>query len=533
MTSPSRDGPMLSSSPISIRGSSPSHRRSGSPDDLSDITSRARHSPTRTRSIDPNDPQVRERQRTMDVDMAMQLSRARRDTLHPSPGLVSPYELTHPSPHPTQPSPEHTFPSLSVLSPHPEHEAEAMPDMVAEDIADEDTLAPHRQPSINNLQHLHQAHDPTLLVSLAQSNSPNVNEDPSASNYGLPTYQANVSHSNFDFSIMEEFAAAEKRRLGLSTSAVTRFPSGDSRGKATASEVALPGSGQEGQQEEGPSDSSSQRAPPHRKLSTSTPNPRLHRKGIGGKMALFERTSGEPPSSLSARLGFVLSGHPEASYDNIPGMSNPPGLPPTGILNTGHDRPYRFSFYSNALSATIHARSLSELPAEGQTFEELFSGINPPTNTSSDHPNDCPRNVVFTPPEPANRVSPGPTGPGNHQRPPNFAEATSSNNANSNRRSLGADAKIGQPAGDNDTDSNTWWLDVLNPTDEEMKMLSKVTCNFRSALISILLLTSLGRFCPFLGVLHPSSDNGGYPYGGDARENRTLPELFPRVFPKF
>jgi len=74
----------------------------------------------------------------------------------------------------------------------------------------------------------------------------------------------------------------------------------------------------------------------------------------------------------------------------------------------GHDRPYRFSFHSNALPSAIHARSLGELPADGQTFEQLFSGVTSP------------------------------------------------------------------PAGSSDSDNNTWWLDILNPTDEEMKMLSKV-----------------------------------------------------------
>ncbi|KAJ6616267.1 magnesium transporter [Mycena sp. CBHHK59/15] len=102
------------------------------------------------------------------------------------------------------------------------------------------------------------------------------------------------------------------------------------------------------------------------------------------------------------------------------------GIP--GILHTGHDRPYRFSFYSNALPATIHARSLSELPAEGQSFTDLFSG----------------------------RASrPGPT--------PVVGERTP---RHSNYKPLGEHP--------HDPESNTWWLDVQSPTDDEMKMLSKV-----------------------------------------------------------
>lgn len=466
MSSPPHDAAVLSSSPISIHNNSPTRRRSGSSEDFSGIANRARHSPTRVRpSFDPNDPQVRERQRTMDVDLAMQLSRARRETLHMSPTTpVTPYDPTHPRPHPPQPSLEHSFPNLSVLPPHPEHDAEAIPEMSLEDVASDDNSSPQRQPSIDNLQHLNQTHDPTLLVSLAQSH---VNEDREVLNYGLPTYQANATHSSFDFSKMEEYAAAEKERLGLGSPIATRFPSNTFRGKAPTTEISGPASGEDGQPEDGPSELNPNRLR-HRKLSVSNPNPR-HRKGIGGKMALFESTSGETPSG---RLGFVLSGQADISSDIIPGVSNPPGLPPSGILNTGHDRPYRFSFYSNVLSATIHARSLSELPAEGQTFEQLFSGTNSPNGVPFDRLAEPSRNNLFTSSDPSSGASPVPVALGGP--PPNFAEATSSNGANMNRQSFGVDAKTGQPPGDI-ADSNTWWLDVQNPTDEEMKMLSKAS----------------------------------------------------------
>ncbi len=468
MTTPPHDGAVLTSSPISIRGNSPARRRSGSSEDFNDLSSRARHSPTRVRSsFDPNDPQVRERQRTMDVDMAMQLSRARRETLHMSPTTpATPYDPTHPLPHPPQPPLEHGFPGLSVLPPHPEHEAEEVPEMSLDDIVSDETSIPRHQPSIDNLQHLNQTHDPSLLVSLAQSGPPLPNEDRSVLNYGLPTYQANATHSSFDFSRMEEFAVTEKQRLGLASPTVTRFTSGAFRGRASTTEASAPAPGEDAQPESGPSEPTLQRLR-HRKLSTSNPNPR-HRKGIGGKMALFESTSGEAPSG---RLGFVLSGQAEGSSDNITGVPGSSGIPSGGILSTGHDRPYRFSFYSNSLSATIHARSLSELPAEGQTFEQLFSGINPPNGVPLDRFTEPPRNSFFTPPDLPSRASPGPAGLGGP--PPNFAEATSSNGVNMNRRSFGVDAKMGQSTSDID-DSNTWWLDIQNPVDEEMKMLSKV-----------------------------------------------------------
>ena len=82
-------------SPVSVS------RRSLSPSEVSD---RPRPSPALPRSFDPNDAQVRERQRTMDVDMAMQLSRARRDTLHASP--VAAFSSPQSIPNDDQPQPD-------------------------------------------------------------------------------------------------------------------------------------------------------------------------------------------------------------------------------------------------------------------------------------------------------------------------------------------------------------------------------------------------------------------------------------------
>ncbi|EIM87810.1 cora-domain-containing protein [Stereum hirsutum FP-91666 SS1] len=169
-------------------------------------------------------------------------------------------------------------------------------------------------------------------------------------------------------------------------------------------------------------------------------------------MALFEGgAAGAPPPSFTRAPHLFQGGSGGAilsavsSYENIPDTLGIPIPPPAGAstgvaggsasgtgagaasgadpgtgLGLGHDRPYRFSFYSNLLSATIHARSLSELPAEGQTFEELFTAA-------------------------------GGSG---------LASKTALNDRG--------------PGGAGDPELHTWWLDVLSPTDEEMKMLSQV-----------------------------------------------------------
>lgn len=229
-------------------------------------------------------------------------------------------------------------------------------------------------------------------------------------------------------------------------------------------------------------------------------------------MALFEQSNAPPPSlafraphlSASGTGPTTLSAVP--SYDNLPdvltgiggtqnGVGSPPGIlqiPPSG-LGSGHDRPYRFSFYSNSLSATIHARSLSELPAEGQTFEELFSGLKPPSDTTSATMNNISR--------PSTRMS-GAGGIGVQTKSgvstpvplsmplPERQSGISKMSAITRGLGNGFHGGVGPGGGGfgaggggpngvgrangNASDTNTWWLDIQSPTDEEMKLLTKV-----------------------------------------------------------
>ncbi|KPV75990.1 uncharacterized protein RHOBADRAFT_14111 [Rhodotorula graminis WP1] len=116
----------------------------------------------------------------------------------------------------------------------------------------------------------------------------------------------------------------------------------------------------------------------------------------------------------TANGGGVGSGAGAGGYGTQGGEAS--GGPARGA-KVGGPRPYRFSFYSNALPSTIHARSLAEIPGEGQSFEELFLGSRQP-------PGEKPRTGVMR--------------------------------------------------SDEDAEANTWWLDVMCPTDQEMKVLSKV-----------------------------------------------------------
>ena len=303
------------------------------------------------------DPDARERQRTLDVDMALHLSRARHGSVSVSP-VTSPLtirELNEPEPDAHRHHEETTFPTLF---PHEECELEiargGTPRQPRSDGPYRRALTPEDlRLSLDMAHHLAQHHEPHLLGSLGSTEN---NFDG-----GLPLYQPSAIHGRqtFDFESMENFAKSEKKRLGLLNSPSDERPQVLRTRKASQASA----SGEVG------SSGTDFRLPAprtlrERKLSQSTPLPRRHG---GGKMALFEGLPGAPPASLSAGLAPPLSVVP--SYAD---------LPATVVGAGGHDRPYRFSFYSNALSATIHARSLSELPGDGQSFEDMFSGLNGP-----------------------------------------------------------------------------------------------------------------------------------------------------------
>ncbi|KAK7049754.1 CorA metal ion transporter [Paramarasmius palmivorus] len=475
---------VLSSSPSSGRTSSPIRRRTSISIHDSNDLNRPRLSPTLARSYDINDPEARERQRTMDVDMAkaMQLSRARRDTVAMSPTTDSTRNLT-------EREREEAF--ENVFSTREQHELDIASGTVEspDDIDNESILTKRADSSIDLRSHLNQGQDPTLLVGIGGPT--HVNDDPSTSNFGaLPMYQPTPHTSYFDFSPMEDFAAAEKTRLGISSSPTTKFsiPSRRTRPPLEASlpepsqTISEPGVSRDDRpaaepiigesvtftEGAGPSTSGLESNIPsprvnarQRKLSQS--NTPRHRKGIGGRLGKFEGQTGQPSASLSGKLSAVLGGlgggNDSGSIHDGPPITTAHSLPTglNGILHTGHDRPYRFSFYSNALSATIHARSLSELPAEGQTFDDLFAGI-----TSNE---DKTALEAQSPPNP--NINPRFSGKLNTTS--SYFPTTMALNAKPSYRN-----PMNGGMDSSDSGGNTWWLDVQSPTDEEMKLLSKV-----------------------------------------------------------
>ena len=467
MSSPPSDLP-ISSSPKLIghdTDGSPTPYRDSSLD--SDTAAVARRSPTLSRSYNLMDPDARERQRTLDVDMAIHLSRARQNSVSASPE-ASPLKLREHEDREPEIHPHHeesTFPNLFLQEEREMQIARGeMPRQVHIDDPYRGVLIPHdlRQ-DLDMAHHLAQTHEPSLFGGLHSA----AHQIDGA----LPLYQppAPFCRQTFSFAAMEDFAMAEKTRLGLATSPIderlqhlrVRKPSqvyanGDVGSSGSANDFRLPAA----------------HITRERKLSQSIALPRRHG---GGKMALFEGIPGAPPASLATGLAPPLS--------VVPSFAD---LPPATGGGVGHDRPYRFSFFSNVLSATIHARSLCELPADGQSFEDLFAGVGGPSPSPTER-----KLGLGSTPQPTPPVSRAPREETKGAQGPN-----------------GGDAKNLML---NDTEGHTWWLDVLSPTDEEMKMLSKV-CLFISHYSRL-------TDCLRIGFWHPPTDGGRYPDGRSARED--------------
>lgn len=124
------------------------------------------------------------------------------------------------------------------------------------------------------------------------------------------------------------------------------------------------------------------------------------------------------------------------------------------------DAPYRFTYFNEELESTIHSQTISELLQPGQTFRDLF--IPEPTeldSDSSDYSDDDdsrPRkiNPIASMGTPNNSVP-------STKRP-------SRTNVSDNtilHKSTTKEPKHGPRP--------TFWLDVLSPTDKEMKILAK------------------------------------------------------------
>jgi magnesium transporter len=159
------------------------------------------------------------------------------------------------------------------------------------------------------------------------------------------------------------------------------------------------------------------------------------------------------------------------------------------------DAPYRFTYFNEEFQSTIHSQTISELVQPGSSFRELFIPDPPELSDSSESEEDE-ETAYLRHPTGTNGESRAPTRQGSLMDPPRAeprrggslpgVEATkvesrgSSGEATPNGgikspdpRSPPPNPNFKQEKPKRYGERPTWWLDVLSPTDAEMKVLSK------------------------------------------------------------
>ncbi|KAI9637557.1 uncharacterized protein MKK02DRAFT_23593 [Dioszegia hungarica] len=443
-----------------------------------------------------DEAQARERQRLQDIDSAKSMSRARSGSMmaDPSPNLRPSMQHYQSS----SPIDENTFPMLSDMEEaemdrarqsgfrdhdaHSEHSAGYRIDDHEEDLIDHSRSHSHHGDSLGSMMRRHSDEGDHRRE---RSRHDRDMERFSGMQGGLAPFGGG---NRFDFGAMEEFAATERDKLGLNEAAkipappanepVFRQRRGHSNNQEGGENGAAPvGSyetamertntfsafGDEGEHVTSPKESEGGQAfarRRQRKLSASNPVGRR-----GGKLALFEGF-GTNQEGEEGGAPFKAARHPKNA---LPIGPTGGGIMPYSDNAPGHDRPYRFSFYSNSLPVTIHARTLAELPAEGQTFEDLFKGRATAENGNGHTNGNPPHPGIDTPRED--------TTPTARDIPQTGKQSLLARAAGAAMAKTGTNGTAPPPADggkDEDPEASTWWLDVLSPTDEEMRMLAGV-----------------------------------------------------------
>ncbi|TVY68853.1 putative metal ion transporter [Lachnellula suecica] len=158
------------------------------------------------------------------------------------------------------------------------------------------------------------------------------------------------------------------------------------------------------------------------------------------------------------------------------------------------DAPYRFTYFNEEFQSTIHSQTISELVQSGGSFRELFVPDRPELSDSSESEDEEEkqfrddsylRHATGT-----NGESRAPTRQGSVIDPPRSESGRAGGSIRGSVRgsTAGMDSKNNSgeatPNGGIKSpppkekpkrygDRPTWWLDVLSPTDAEMKVLSK------------------------------------------------------------
>ena len=131
------------------------------------------------------------------------------------------------------------------------------------------------------------------------------------------------------------------------------------------------------------------------------------------------------------------------------------------------DAPFRFTYFNETFDNTIHSQTISELLQPGQTFKNLFVPDPPLLEDSSDEETDEEEEV-----EP--RVSPKDMSRSPARSPSKLGDKSSS--GEQTRTSTPRPSDNPNPEEEKPKRYGprpAWWLDVMSPTETEMKVISK------------------------------------------------------------
>lgn len=144
------------------------------------------------------------------------------------------------------------------------------------------------------------------------------------------------------------------------------------------------------------------------------------------------------------------------------------------------DAPFRFTYFNEVLDGTIHARTISDLLQDGLTFRDLFlpGPMALDSESEEDDENALERHhqTLHEPlPDLTPKPSPAPSDL-NDVRSPSASKSGTGSNTPQYRSEV--PTPVPRPARDSEQRKRygarpTFWLDVLNPTDLEMKVISK------------------------------------------------------------
>ncbi|OXG16696.1 magnesium transporter [Cryptococcus neoformans Tu259-1] len=444
-----------------------------------------------------NDADARERQTQQDIESAMSMSRARSGSMNlpdNSPPISRPSQLHFPS---TSPIQESHFPMLSEAEEADMERARRLRPGRDNESDDEHGHGGHyhshdeergeegreRRDSITEST----GYDSRSRLIHRRGSDGDIHDMDRARQVDLRSLGGHGLKNKFNFSAMEEFATRERENLFASEGAwAIDGGNGALRRRSVPHKGA--GASEENIHQPNSYDTAFERTNTMSAFGDETEPPFSPERGHGAEdhAQTFQRRrqrklSQSNPVYRQKKLALFEGFGPSAVTDGESAPDAPStafkaprqaksGFAPYTDAAPGHDRPYRFSFYSNAMPVTIHSRSLAELPAEGQTFEDLFKGRNPSDNAISAENSSAPRTEGSdTPNKPAPPVEPS-TMASAKTNPSLLSKAVGA--AMSQQAGSG-----GQPNGgfdaDEDPEQYTWWLDVLSPTDEEMRMLSK------------------------------------------------------------